>query len=251
MNQNIEKTEFDFLVNSYNEEITKDLGRFSKFKDTAHIYKTKTLKKLTQKNPIHGILDFGCGIGLNIPYLKSQFPHCQLYGCDVSSESIDVAKKTFNNCIFSTIKHPNELEFYKGKIDAVFISTVLHHIPTNEHQQWLYSLYNILNLNGILVVFEHNMRNPWTNRVVKKSKIDIDATMLSPKYCKKLVSNLNIKTIEHNKETFFINTTYLQYTYFFPWRNKITETIERLFAWLPLGAQYCVYTKKHNTNENN
>jgi ParB family chromosome partitioning protein len=38
-----------------------------------------------------GILDYGCGIGSNIPYLRHYFPHAKLYGCDISNESVRLA----------------------------------------------------------------------------------------------------------------------------------------------------------------
>ncbi|MDO5580402.1 MAG: class I SAM-dependent methyltransferase [Planctomycetia bacterium] len=39
------------------------------------------------------ILDVGCGGGLALETLAELFPHAELYGCDVSPLSIDIAKK--------------------------------------------------------------------------------------------------------------------------------------------------------------
>jgi 2-polyprenyl-3-methyl-5-hydroxy-6-metoxy-1,4-benzoquinol methylase len=88
-------------------------------------------------------LDFGCGIGSFIPYLHDYFKNTKLYGCDVSSGSIEIAKKNYSYCDFKTIENPNDLQIYE-KFDCIIINTVLHHITQNEHECWINGLYNIL-----------------------------------------------------------------------------------------------------------
>jgi trans-aconitate methyltransferase len=242
--------EFDRFAEDYCDEWVKNLGKFGKYSDTAFLHKTLFLKNLLKNEP-KSILDFGCGIGLNIPFLHDCFTNTKLYGCDVSSESIEIARKNYPYCDFNVINNINDLQIYNN-IDCIFISTVLHHIPQNEHKCWIDGLYNILSSNvnntvggGYIVIFEHNLFNPVTKSVVKKSKVDEDATMLSPKYCKRLLSNnfyhtkINGKEIKLKKDN-----VKLTYTYFFPWRNKLFTFIERLLFWLPVGAQYCVYARK-------
>jgi hypothetical protein len=51
------------------------------------------------------ILEFGGGIGRNIPF-----------------------------CHFETIESPDDLRKFDGVIDCVFIVNVLHHIPHDEHK---------------------------------------------------------------------------------------------------------------------
>ena len=245
-------TEFDKIAKSYYGESVKDLGKLGKYRDTAFLYKIQLIKKILKNEP-KSILDFGCGIGLNIPYLHTYFEDTKLYGCDVSSESIEIARRNFPYCNFNVINNINDLQKYRN-IDCVLISTVLHHIPQNEHKYWIDGLYNTLvnceNLTmvgrgGVIVIFEHNLNNPITKSIVKKSKIDEDAIMLSPKYCKKLLSNIFYHTKVNNKEIKILkNNVKLRYTYFFPWRNRLFTFIENLLFWLPIGAQYCVYGMK-------
>jgi SAM-dependent methyltransferase len=224
--------EFDKFADGYYDESKHDLGKFGKYRDIAFIYKARLLKQILGNEP-KTILDYGCGIGLNMPYLHECFKNTKLYGCDISSESIEIAKKNYLYCDFNVINNINDLQIYKG-IDCIFISTVLHHIPQNEHEYW-----------GGIVIFEHNMKNPLTKLTVKKSKIDEYATMLNPKYCKRLLLNRFCKTKVGDKEILLKkDNVKLRYTYFFPWRNKLFTLIERMLFWLPLGAQYCVYAKK-------
>jgi 2-polyprenyl-3-methyl-5-hydroxy-6-metoxy-1,4-benzoquinol methylase len=179
------------------------------------------------------ILDFGCGIGRNIPYFKEFFPAANIYGCDISEESIKKAASDFPDCYFSAIESVDDLQMYNGGIDCVFISTVLHHIPHQEHTGWIKALHSIMKENAYIVIFEMNMYNPLAKRFVYNCPFDANAVMLKPSYCKKLVGDI-------------FGQADLAYTFFFPWRNKFFITLEHLLSWLPLGAQYYVAAKKTN-----
>lgn len=247
--KNSENSEFDKFAQEYYDDSVKDLGDFGKYRDTAFLYKCQYLKYILPNEP-KKILDFGCGIGLNVPYLKKYFPNAELFGCDVSPESIKIAKENYDYCDFQIINTPQKLEAYKNKVDVIFVSTVFHHIPPAEHEEWLTGLYNALNDNGYLVIFEHNLKNPVTKKIVADSKIDEDAIMLDAKYCKMLVeSRFREKTIKNKEIKINSNTVKLRYTYFFPWRNKLFTSLEKLLYWIPLGAQYCVYAKKTNVKQ--
>jgi len=245
-------TEFDDIAENYRDDRAKDLGKFGKYGDSAFLYKAQFLKKIFKKEP-KSILDFGCGIGANIPYLHDRFKNTRLFGCDVSPKSVEIAKKSYEYCKFDIVDDVNSLMMYKN-IDCVFISTVLHHIPHNEHKKWIDGLYNILSDDaglighggGTMCVFEHNMNNPITKSVVTKSKIDEDATMLSARYCKRLLQNTFCRTKINGKELKTAGDyVKLKYTYFFPWRNRVFTSIEHLLLhWIPIGAQYCVYAEK-------
>jgi ubiquinone/menaquinone biosynthesis C-methylase UbiE len=227
------KPEFDAIANRYNEEIVENLGSLGRFRDSMLFYKSQYLKYLLPETP-SAILDYGCGIGMNMPYLREYFPNTELFGCDISQESISLARENIHGCVFDTIETVGDLKIYKGKIDCVFISTVLHHIPFGEHEKWIGGLYGIMKKDGHMIIFEHNMKNPLTKRFVEKIPMDKDAHMLDSKY------SLNIlrKTFGENS---FIR---MGYTYFFPWRNRMFTWIEHRLSRLPLGAQYYVIAKK-------
>ncbi len=57
------------------------------------------------------ILEYGCGIGRNLEFIKQYFPKSGISGCDISKESLQYAKK--NNGI--TLYHLG-----KDKIDEKF-----------------------------------------------------------------------------------------------------------------------------------
>jgi len=225
---------FDNIANSYDKELKDSLGLYgggdiSIFAE----YKIKIIKSELSKQPVN-ILEFGCGTGRNSFFIKKQFPESNIYGCDISEKSLEIASKSnpavrYNKIIstadlFGTYKE----EFF----DCIFISNVFHHILFNEHKIWLEALYKLISKEGTIFIFEHNPYNPITKHIFNTSEIDRGAIMLKPSYCKKLLENAN-----------FVNTN-LKYTLFFLWRNSFFESIERLLYWLPLGAQYYVCGKK-------
>ena len=227
------KTEFDSIAKGYIGERIETLGSFGKFIDTAHSYKIEYLKYLLPEMP-KAILEYGCGIGLNLPYLQKNFPSTELFGCDVSQESILLARENVQCCTFDTIETSEDLKIYKNRIDCVFISVVLHHIQPEDHEKWISGLYDILRKGGHMVIFENNMKNPLTKKFVQKLPMDKNAIMLDAKYCENIIIKI------------FGEKSYVKlgYTYFFPWRNKICTWIEHHLAWLPLGAQYYVIARK-------
>ncbi|MCL2792123.1 MAG: class I SAM-dependent methyltransferase [Spirochaetaceae bacterium] len=236
--------EFDKFAQNYSDEAAKDLGNFEKYRNTAFLYKSQYLKYILPKEP-KGILDFGCGVGLNVPYLKKYFPNANLFGCDVSSESIKIAEDNFPYCEFSVVNTPEGLMRFRDKINVIFVSTVLHHIPSVEHEKWINGLHLAMNSGDYLVIFEHNIKNPITAKVVKGSKGDEEAIMLDARYCEQLVKGRFYGTLVRNQEIkVTCNNVRLRYTYFFPWRSSLFTAIERFLWFIPLGAQYCVYARK-------
>ena len=241
-------SEFDNFANNYQDEAVSSLGIFGKYRNSSLSYKSEYLKHILPYEP-KGILDFGCGIGLNIPYLRKNFPNTKLFGCDISQESIKIAVSKNHFCDFNVITMVENLEYYKNKIDVIFISGVFHHIPYPEHEKWVNGFYELMNSGNHLVIFEHNIKNPMTANIVKNSVIDMDAVMLDPKYCKMLFNTRFFKAgISKNgkgvKTVAVKNNIKLRYTYFFPWRVKLFLTMEYIFYFMPVGAQYCLSVEK-------
>ena len=226
-----ENVEFDEMSENLDDLLKEGLGIFAKFRESMIEYKAEYLKYLLPTEP-KTILDYGCGAGLYTPYLKKHFPHTMIYGCDVSSKSIEVAKRKYPEYEFSTISHVDDLEKYKEIIDCVFINCVLHHIPPMEHEKYITGIYNNMRKGAYLIIFEMNMINPLVKNFVNKTPIDKNATMLKSSYCKNTV------------EKCFMGEVKLRYSYFFPWRNKFLVGIEHKLGFLPLGAQYYIVAKK-------
>jgi len=224
---------FDNIAASYDKELEDSLGKFCN-KDIGIFaeYKVKIVASKLYQKPL-AILEFGCGTGRNNIFMKKIFPESKIFGCDISEKSIEIASNT-NSCVkYDTITKPDDLILaYTEPFDCIFISNVFHHIPFDEHKVWIDALYKILSKEGNIFIFEHNPYNPITKHVFNNCKIDIGATMLKPSYCYNLFKKTDFTTIK------------LKYTLFFVWRNDFFEFVERMFCWLPLGAQYYVWGRK-------
>lgn len=76
--------------------------------------------------PQKGIaLDFGCGNGIFTDIIRQALPEWKIYGCDISMNAINHAKRRFSECTFFVIDNdkPNELKF-----DFLFTHHVLEHV---------------------------------------------------------------------------------------------------------------------------
>ena len=187
------------------------------------------MSKLITSTP-KKILDFGCGVGRGIGYIKKYFPNAQVYGCDVSEESLSLAEAyapkdhLFVNDSIGAVTD-------KGNFDLIVISCVLHHIEPAERQYWIDGLKTVLNPGGHIAVFEHNVKNPATKSIV-----------LSPiNLVDKLDWMLGHKELE---ELMGEKKFWSGYTLFSPVRFPGILGIERFLKWLPLGAQHCVIVEK-------
>jgi len=243
MNQNDHATptpqDFDKYAENYDGLLRADLG-LSKNYDLSIFagYKVDILKAKLPRPPA-ALLEFGCGTGRNFSFLEACWPQTQFYGCDVSIQSLEVARKTAPAVTFNAILTPRELaSVYAGKVDCVFITNVFHHIPRSEHQAWCNALHDVLaGSAGKIVIFEHNPCNPMTNYIFHHSDADAKsgALMLKPSYCCNLLKNAGFSSIKRD------------YTMFFLKRSNFFVSLERKLTWLPLGAQYYVIASAGGT----
>ena len=95
--------DFDDYSKEYNELMDNQLSVFTDDVSYFAEYKIEETKK-TLKTPPKNILDFGCGVGRNINFFKKHFPLAKISGCDISQKSIDIAKKSFPESDFLSLK---------------------------------------------------------------------------------------------------------------------------------------------------
>lgn len=223
------KIDFNDYSNNYNEIMNDQLSQFDSDVSYFSEYKLIETKKSLKKEP-KKILDFGCGIGRNFEYMKKYFKGSQLFGCDISSKSIDIAKKEIKNVTFYQLGKDK----INQKFDLIFISNVFHHIAVDQRQEILEKqIIPLLQKGGDIIIFEHNPYNPVTRYLVSTCPFDEDAVLLFKKELKYLLRENGLK---------FINSAY---TLFFPSILKKFRYFEKYLKKLPLGGQYFVHYKKN------
>jgi ubiquinone/menaquinone biosynthesis C-methylase UbiE len=226
------KTEFDAFAKTYRETHTINLSVTGENSHYFACYKAKKLKLWAPsylKNTPEKILDFGCGDGLMTEEVRLQFPKSKIYGIDPSKESITYAKTNHTSINFK-ISNKKINIFPHAHFDLIYAAAVFHHIPFHEHNYYIKELMKILKPNGLLVIFEHNPFNPGTRYLFNTCPLDINATMMSPRYTKKLVSSYG-KIVT-------------KFYAFFPRFLKFLQPVESFFEWCPLGGLYTVILQK-------
>lgn len=177
------------------------------------------------------LLDFGTGIGGSIAPLRRALPHAELHGADVSSESVAMAHQRHGEVARFAVISDNALPYPDATFDIVFVACVYHHIPVAERAHWTAEIRRVLKPGGHLLVFEHNMLNPLTMKVVRDCAFDEDAILLPRNELLGLVGQQPFQTVK------------ARYIVFFPKALSFLRAAERSLGWLPLGAQYYVHAR--------
>ncbi len=223
MSSEQEKVDFDAYADDYESLLQDQLAFFSNDRGYFSNHKAAIAATLFEDQP-RRILDFGCGIGLSLPYLHKYFPQSELVATDVSEKSLDHVRRTHT---FATVLNDREID---GEIfDLIFIAGVFHHIAPSDRSAVIQRLERMLSDNGKLCIFDHNPYNPVTQRMVSTCPFDDDAVLLTRQEMCGLLnrqSGLSVRT--------------KNYCLFFPEPLKALTPLERLLGWLPLGGQYYV-----------
>jgi len=224
----MDKTEFDDYVDVYELHMDNTIPKILNDDLYFSEYKIKLISKLCKDKKIKKILDYGCGSGRSIQFLEQYFKGSEIYGFDVSVESIRVASKENNYAkFFSSID-----EIKNESFDLILSANVFHHIKPEEQSDALHACYEMLSDQGEFFIFEHNPINPATRWIFEKCPLDIDAEMIGMN--KLLVKGLSTK-FKLNKKG---------YCLFFPKPLKFFRPLEYFMSFLPLGAQYYLDFKK-------
>jgi ubiquinone/menaquinone biosynthesis C-methylase UbiE len=174
-------------------------------------------------------LDLGCGLGAYHPGLKGQFR--ALHGIDVSSDSIEMAKKAHPDVQYASYDG-HALPYPNGSFDAIFTICVMHHVPQAAWPDFVAEIFRKLRPGGTALVFEHNPYNPATQYIVRSCDIDKDAVLLKPYHIRRLFRDAGFSGCK--------TRTILSV----PPTGTILKSIDSALGHLPFGAQYYLKATK-------
>lgn len=221
------KPEFDAFAEQYDHLLEETIPDYLNEDSYFTEYKIALMKqRLGAYKPLR-ILDFGCGSGKSLIYLAKYFPEAELWGFDVSTLSLKIAKERVTKA-----KLTADWATLQANFDVILAANVFHHIPKNEHQQALTSCFDLLKTGGNMFLFEHNPLNPMTRWVFERCPLDKNAEMLSLKTSRLLVKNVGFGSESHG------------YSLFFPKPLAFLRKLEKYLIMLPLGAQYFIQMTK-------
>lgn len=224
--------EFDNFAENYDEAINQGLavsGEKKEFFAQGRIELLKArLKELNFAPRV--VLDFGCGTGAAIPFLRQLNGVETIYGAEVSVKSIEVAAKLnpFPEVRFGLIK-----DFPPGvKVDLVFCNGVFHHIPPDDRDEAVRFIAKVLRPGGLFCLWENNPWNPGTRYIMRKIPFDKEAIPLPPPETVALLKRNQFEILERD------------FAFYFPASLKVFRFMEPWLRKVPLGAQYCVLGRK-------
>ena len=226
-----QKNSFDDYAEEYGRLMEENLGGLSRDTSVFAEYKIKILSRLFTDKPAR-ILEFGCGIGRNLPFIAKYFSGSRIYACDNSSLSLKIAASEFPQGNYFLSESTDMFIADAPEYDVCLLAGVMHHIPPPERQSWLQAIYQKMSGGGRIFIFEHNPYNPLVRRLVSTCPFDKEASLLSKSQTASLLKTAGFAPGQS------------AYTLFFPWRKPFFETVEKALLRLPLGGQYYVSGEK-------
>lgn len=227
--------QFDRYATSYDSALNSALsvtGDNSAFYAESRIALLAELVCKISQSKISSILDFGCGTGSATPFFREYFDQPEIVGVDVSSESVAVARERFNQGRTNFhVLQSQEAESIKN-IDLVFVNGVFHHIPPHERDGWLKWIYQRLEPNGLLALFENNPWNIGTRFVMARCEFDEDAICLSPLETSRRMRRAEFEILA------------VRHLLFFPAFLRFLRPMEPHLRRIPLGGQYVCLGRK-------
>ena len=225
--------EFDVHAKTYNEVLDESIGFSGEASAYFAEYKIKDLHRELAAQGVDTtaalrLLDFGCGVGASIPYLRQYFAQAELLGVDVSEESLGLARSRHGKLASFLKMSESELPAEAKALDAAYAMCVFHHIDECQHVELLSEIRSRLKPNGLLMVYEHNPLNPLTVRVVNNCPFDVNAKLICASFMAQRCRQAGFKDVS------------VRYRVFFPGFLRIFRFAEGLLMWLPLGGQYYV-----------
>jgi len=218
--------DFDDYSHAYQELMNTSIWLSGEKNDYFDRYKVNCLTRwVVEKDQAAEILDFGCGIGKLTNIMAQTYPQSTIYGYDVSSKSIELAREKWGhleNLIFG--RQLPAAQIY----DLITVANVFHHIKWEDRRKMLFRLRTLLKTGGMIVVFEHNPLNPLTVHTVRTCPFDTDAELIRCGQFVKLAVDCGLKV------------RLKRYIVFFPKFLRFCRVIEAYLGFLPLGAQYMV-----------
>lgn len=108
----------------------------------------------------NSILDFGCGCGRIMRWMKDVSQYSQLYGIDIDKPAIRWCQKKLKFARFSINNPLPPTKFQSNKFDLIFSNSVLTHLDNSYQDQWLEELKRVAR-PGAYILMTVNGEHAW------------------------------------------------------------------------------------------
>jgi SAM-dependent methyltransferase len=228
----MERAAFDACAATYDAALNRGLSMSGESKE---YFVRGRIEWLSSRLRQHGrrpgrVLDYGCGTGGSARELLERLPAASVTGVDVSSTSIDLARRQCADIRvqFSTVDEGPPA----GAFDLAYCNGVFHHIEPAFRDRALAYISRALSVGGYFAFWENNPWNPGTRLIMRRIPFDRDAKMLSAHHARTLLAGAGFE---------IITTDFL---FLFPRAFAALRPLERRLTQVPGGAQYMVLCRK-------
>ncbi|MFC1506165.1 class I SAM-dependent methyltransferase [Thermoproteota archaeon] len=193
---------------------TEDAGYFLRTGKESRKNIESALARIDKKlGSFHNILDFGCGPGRTIRWLKEYSVNSKIYGTDVDAEAISWCQKNIDFANFSINKSLPPTEYEDEMFDFVYALSVFTHLSESEQFAWLKELKRIMKPEAILLISLHGADTQ--NKLPRKYKKILDEELF-----------VHIKT-ERTGTFHSINYVYDNYSQYFKILDFIPASLQK------------------------
>jgi SAM-dependent methyltransferase len=223
------ESEFDAYAQAYEDALNQGLSVSGESSDYFAKERIKWTASLVGSD-IDSVIDFGCGVGIAIPTLKSCFDPSLIWGYDPSSAAIERAVKEHGD--ETTQFSFDSAQIPKSSFQLAYCNGVFHHIPPAQRQAAFSIVLQSLKPGGRFAFWENNPWNPGTRYVMSKIPFDKDAITITPPEARKLLIQAGFEiVVSHSR-------------FIFPKSLSALRPLEKLVYRLPVGAQYLILAQK-------
>jgi SAM-dependent methyltransferase len=103
------------------------------------------------------ILDFPCGHGRVMRYLKLAFPHAEITGCDLSRDGVDFCASRFGAIPVYSNNNPTRIGLPGGAFDLIWVGSLFTHFAGARWNGFLNLFASSLREDGLLVFSAHGL----------------------------------------------------------------------------------------------
>lgn len=227
----MKQSEFDKFADEYTSLHKSNIKLSGESPDYFAEYKIVDIANLIEQSGLPDdlrVLDFGCGVGSSVPFIKKHLPDAHLTCLDVSQKSLDIAKSLYGDAAEFKVFDGNIIPSQENSFDLVFAACVFHHIPHDQHDELFKEMFRVIKPGGVVVIFEHNPLNPLTIHAVNTCPFDENAVLIRAGILKDRISRSGF------------TGSNVTYRIFFPAIVRFLRCFERFLTRFPAGAQYYV-----------
>ena len=173
------------------------------------------------------VVDFGCGTGSAVPFLREYLAADELLGVDDSAASLEIASREHRDARF--VKR--DAFRPDGSADLVFCNGVFHHVPPAERPAIVATIRSALRPGGLFALWENNPWNPGARYVMRRIPFDRDAVPITAPAATALLREGGFEIVRTD------------FRFVFPRALAWLRRLEPALAPLPLGAQYQILAR--------